>query len=138
MSLLQKPLPYKGDPAETAPTLNLKLWVLVVRGGGGGGGELPLLSHILFSNLFEESIKNLAPPSCGGATRTIATSMPSHACPGRAAGGPRRGLVPQAPTVQTWVSGGAPAEMLWPATRTRRRYIAFRANLPLYQESRIY
>ena len=34
--------------------------------------------------------------------------MPSHAFLGSAAGGPRRGLVPQAPTVQICVSGGAP------------------------------
>jgi len=35
LSLLQKPLQYRGDPAETAATLNVKLCVLVVRGGGG-------------------------------------------------------------------------------------------------------
>jgi hypothetical protein len=39
---------------------------------------------------------------------TIAPSMPSHACPSSAAEGPRRGVVPQAPTVQICVSGGAP------------------------------
>jgi hypothetical protein len=49
---------------------------------------------ILFSKTFEESTMSLASQSCGGATRTIAPSMPSHACPGRAAGGPRRGLLP--------------------------------------------
>jgi hypothetical protein len=40
--------------------------------------------------------------------------------------------VPQAPAVQTCESGGAPAAVLWPTARTRRRYIAARANLPLY------
>jgi hypothetical protein len=56
LSLLQKTLNYRGDPAETAATLNVKLltsvtarwWCLVVAG-------YPLLSPILFSNLFEPS-----------------------------------------------------------------------------------
>jgi hypothetical protein len=67
--------------------------------------------------------------------------------PSRAA--PRRGFVPQAPTVQACVSGGAryklasevervPAANRRPTTRTRRKYIAARANLPLYRQSRIY
>jgi hypothetical protein len=50
----------QGDLAEIAATLNVKFWVLVI----GGGGELPppLLSPILFSDLFESSrtISNLA------------------------------------------------------------------------------
>jgi hypothetical protein len=32
LSLLQKILHYRGDPAETVAGLNAKLWVLVVRG----------------------------------------------------------------------------------------------------------
>ena len=62
----------------------------------------------MLMNLLQESTKNLASQSCGGAMRTIAPSMPSHDCPGSAAGGPRRGFVPQAPTVKICVSGGAP------------------------------
>jgi hypothetical protein len=91
----------------------------------------------MLMNLFQEPTMNLAPKICGWATRTIAPSMPSHAFLGSAAGGPRRGLVPQAPTVQICVCVGAPAAMLSP-TRTRRRDIAARANLPLHRESRIY
>jgi hypothetical protein len=61
--------------------------------------------------------------------------------PGRAAGGPRRFCLPQAPTaqtrpvffpqaptVQTCVSAGAPAAKLRPTTRSRRRSIAARAS----------
>jgi hypothetical protein len=51
LSLLQKTLQYRGDPAETAAGLNAKLWVLVDR----CGRELPLFSPILFSNPFEPS-----------------------------------------------------------------------------------
>jgi hypothetical protein len=61
LSLLQKTLQYRGDPAKTAATLNVKMCILVVR--GGGGRELPLLSPVLFLNLFEPSRKfsNLRP-----------------------------------------------------------------------------
>jgi hypothetical protein len=70
-------------------------------------------------NLVQESTKNLASQSCGGAMRTIAPSMPSHDFPGSAAGGPRRGLVPKAPAVKTCASAGAPAATLRPSTKTR-------------------
>jgi hypothetical protein len=33
LSLLQKTPHYRGDTAETAPRLNVKLWVLVTGGG---------------------------------------------------------------------------------------------------------
>jgi hypothetical protein len=70
-------------------------------------------------NLLQESTKNLASQSCGRAIRTIAPSMPSHDCPGSAAGGPRRGFVPQAPTVKICVSAGAPAATLRPILYSR-------------------
>jgi hypothetical protein len=54
----------------------------------------------------------------------------------RAAGGPRRDYVPQAQTVQTCVSAGAPAAKLRPTNC--QRYITARANLQLYRQSRIY
>jgi hypothetical protein len=66
----------------------------------------------MLMNLLKESTKNLASQSRGGAMRTIAPSELSHACPGSAAGGPRRGFVPQAPTVQIFAIGGAPAATL--------------------------
>jgi hypothetical protein len=100
LSLLQKTLHYRGRSSKSRYYAKRKIlgagaWLVT-------GRELPpVFSPILFSNLFEELIKNLAPPPCGGVIRTIAPSMPSNASPGRAAGGPRRGLVPQAPTVQT-------------------------------------
>ena len=68
----------------------------------------------MLMNLLQESAKNLASQYCGGAMRTIALSMPSHDCPGSAAGGPRRGFVPQAPTVKICASAGAPAATLRP------------------------
>jgi hypothetical protein len=46
--------------------------------------------------------------------------------------------MPQAPTAQTCVSAGAHAEKLRPSTKTCRRYVAARINLPLYKQSRIY
>jgi hypothetical protein len=46
--------------------------------------------------------------------------------------------MPQAPTAQTCVSAGAPAEKLRPSTKTCRRYVAARINLPLYKQSRVY
>jgi hypothetical protein len=64
--------------------------------------------------------------------------MPPHAFPGRATRGPRRGPLRQAPTVKTWVSGGAPATRPRPSAQTRRRYVAARANLLLYRETRIF
>jgi len=60
--------------------------------------------------------------------RIIAPSMPSHACPGSAAGGPRRDFVPQATAVQTCASPGAPA-----ATYGHRLKLAERIILPLYR-----
>ena len=45
-------------------------------------------------NLLQESTKNLASQSCGGATRIIAPSMPSHDCSGSAAGAPAATLRP--------------------------------------------
>jgi hypothetical protein len=67
-------------------------------GGGGGGRELPPIEPNL---LFEYICRGPSP--CGEAMRTIAPNTPPNAYPGRAAGGPRRGLVPQAQTVQTCV-----------------------------------
>jgi hypothetical protein len=99
LSLLQTALHYRGDPAETAATPNVKLCVLPA--WCLPGRELPPIEPHPLSNLIEESTNNLASQFCGGAMRTIAPSMPSRACPGRAAGGPCRGLVPQAPTAQT-------------------------------------
>ena len=71
-------------------------------------------------NLLQEPTMNLAP------TIAVERRAPTRqACRhthflGSAAGGPRRGLLPQAPTVQICVSGGAPAAMPSPTTRTRR------------------
>ena len=70
-------------------------------------------------HILQESTKILASRSCGGAMRTIAPSMPSHDCPGNAAGGPRRGFVPQAPTVKICVSAGAPEATLRPILYSR-------------------
>jgi hypothetical protein len=75
--------------------------------------------------------------------RAIAPSVPPHACPRQglqrptprfyAAGANCSNMCQwwSAPAVQTCVSGGAPSKMLLSTTRTRRRYIAARANLPL-------
>jgi uncharacterized protein involved in response to NO len=42
LSLLQKTIKYRGDPAEAAATLNVKLWLLVVVVVVTGGRVLPL------------------------------------------------------------------------------------------------
>ena len=46
--------------------------------------------------------------------------------------------MPQAQTVQIFVSAGAPAVKLQPSTNTRRRYVTARIHLPLYRKSRIH
>jgi hypothetical protein len=74
----------------------------------------------MLMNYLQESTKNLASQSCGGAMLIIAPSMPPHDCPGSAAGGPRRDFVPQVPTAKICVSAGAPAATLWPSTQTRQ------------------
>ena len=78
-----------------------------------------LCAYSMLMNLLQEPTKNLASQSCGGAMSTIAPSMPSHDCPGSSAGGPRRGFVPQAPTVKMCVSAGAPAATLRPILYSR-------------------
>jgi hypothetical protein len=78
----------REDPAETAARLNAKLWTSVA-GDWWWWWHLTTISPSPPSILFEESTKNLAPQSCGGAMRTTAPSMPSNACPGRAAGDQR-------------------------------------------------
>ena len=69
-------------------------------------------AYDMLMRFLQESTKYLASQFCGGAMRTIAPRMPSHDCPGSAAGGPRRGFVPQAPTVKICVGAGAPAATL--------------------------
>jgi hypothetical protein len=71
---------------------------------------------------------------CRGAMRDIAPSMPPHTCPRHAGVLCRR----RQRYIQTCVSAGAPAAKLRPWTKTRRRYVATRINLPLYRQSRIY
>ena len=51
LSLLQKTPHYRGDPAETAARLNVKLWTSATGGGGGGGGGIlpPFLAQSIIS-----------------------------------------------------------------------------------------
>ena len=80
-------------------------------------------------NLLKESTKiNQASQSCGAATRTIAPSIPSHDFPGSAAGGPRRGFVPQAQTVKYVSVLERP-----PQRYSHRLKLAKGINLPLYR-----
>jgi hypothetical protein len=136
----------QGGSAETAPTLNVTLWVLVV---AGGGILLPPFRPFFYLH------RNLKPTRSGpfrgsfaGVDLCFCTSRLAARCParvarcpkraatqtapGRTAVGTRRVFLPQAPAVQTCVSAGAPTAALRPSTQTRRRYVAARINLPLY------
>ena len=146
LSLLQKTPHYRGDPAETAARLNAKLWTSVTGGGGGilppflaqsfiyteiksrrGSGRFADRSRVLFSASVLRALPPAAPPEPPH-TQTYNRDLTS-----KDPGGPRRGCVPQAPTVQTCISAGAPAAKLRPSTQTRRRYVAATINLPLYR-----
>ena len=49
----------------------------------------------------------------------------THTAPGRAVVGPRRGFVPQAPTVQTYASAGAPAATLRPRRTSAESFFSY-------------
>jgi hypothetical protein len=148
LSLLQKTPQYRGGPAETAARLSAKLWTSVT--GGRWQWHLTAISPNPLSptrklkaneeravrgssEIFEGvglcSVLRALPPAAPPASPHTQTD--NRDITSKDARGPRRGFVPQAQTVQTCISAGAPIAKLRPSTQTRRRYLAAKINLPL-------
>jgi len=128
LSLLQKTLHYRGGSSRNRCCAERKIvgsaWLTGDCEGVILAPSRPILPFRGASKIFEGAgwcfctsrLAARCPARVARCTKRAATQT----SPGRAAVGPRRGFVPQAPTVQTCVSAEAPAATLRPSTQTRR------------------